>query len=72
VTLERLRPGAVLPVREIFGGEEILVVEGGVRALDNDRRSLSAWTWSRRPGALHPALRADVDTLLWIKRGHLK
>ena len=71
VQLERLDAGAATaPVRAV-GGEEVLVIEGSVRLLDNERTSLDRWSWLRRADTSRAGFSSKGGALLWIKRGHL-
>ena len=58
------------PVRAV-GGEEVLVIEGSVRLLDNERTSLDRWSWLRRADTSRAGFSSKGGALLWIKRGHL-
>ncbi len=60
--------GSTYPVRADPGGTEIFVVSGSIRCGD---AQLPAESWLRFPAAQAAELRASVDTVLWMKRGHL-
>lgn len=68
VRLLSLDRGARLPLREVTGGEEMLVVDGSVALAD---RRLGHWGWHRSAEVRQPGLHALEPALLWVKRGHL-
>ena len=68
VSFLRMAPGAVLPAREIPGGEEILVVDGGIEDTDG-RHGVHAWL--RRPGGMAPLLESVDGARLLVKHGQL-
>jgi len=74
VAMVRLKPGQTLkPLTGIFGdsrfGEELLILRGALR---DDEQDYPKGSWIRRPKAGHPYLPVEVDTLVWIKTGHLQ
>jgi anti-sigma factor ChrR (cupin superfamily) len=71
VELVRLRAGAKIASRNHPRGEELFVVEGCVRWQDDSSTTLHQWSWVRNPGSNHCPIISDVESLLWIKRGHL-
>ena len=70
VALERLAPGAAVDLRNLIGGEEILVLAGVLIQAGNAH---GPGTWMRNPpGAnLGMAVGPDQSCTFWVKRGHL-
>lgn len=69
VSLERLGPKrALAPVAA--GGLELLVLSGALLSSGAGWPALEAWGWLRSLEAL-PIVSAE-ETLLWVKRGHLR
>jgi anti-sigma factor ChrR (cupin superfamily) len=68
VTMERLDAGAVLPVMECGGGEEIFVLSGELR---DEQGSYGARTWIRNPAGYRRSLGSGAGATYWAKRGHL-
>lgn len=85
VTVERLASGCHIAPRSVVGGEEIFVLSGSVfvgsqgrgrhdhhqHEDEDNERPLVRWSWRRNAAGQQPALLAQTDALLWIKRGHL-
>jgi anti-sigma factor ChrR (cupin superfamily) len=69
VAMERLAPGAVLAERDCPGGEEILILSGG---LSDRQGSYGPGTWIRNPAGLRRALASVGGATYWVKRGHLR
>lgn len=67
--LYRLAKGAVLPARDLPGGEEIFVLEGMCR---DEKGTYAEGAWLRTPIGAAPALHTDSGCRLYVKRGHLK
>ena len=65
----RLAARAVLPARELPGGEELFVLEGSCRDANGD---YAKGTWLRTPIGAAPALQSESGCRLYVKRGHLK
>jgi anti-sigma factor ChrR (cupin superfamily) len=68
VTMERLDAGAVLPVMDCAGGEEILVLSGELR---DEQGTYGARTWIRNPAGHRRSLGSRAGVTYWAKRGHL-
>jgi len=60
--------GSTYPVRSDPAGTEIFIVSGSVRYGD---AQLPAESWLRFPAAQAADILASVDSVLWVKRGHL-
>lgn len=69
VAMEQLAAGAVLPALEDAGGEEILVIQGGLA----DRAGIyPQGSWLRIPPGERPELWSPGGAVYWAKRGHLR
>lgn len=68
IRLARFTAGAATPEHSHTGGEEILVIEGGV--VDAFGRH-PVGTWLRYPDGSRHTLRAPQGALLYVKSGHL-
>ena len=68
VALARLPAGEQVASHEHPGGEEIYIISGEV--IDEHGRC-PAGTWIRSPAGSQHAPRVEVDTLAWVKTGHL-
>lgn len=68
VALARLPAGEHTQSHEHVGGEEIYVISGEV--IDEHGR-YGAGTWVRSPDGSRHAPYVEVDTLVWVKTGHL-
>ena len=68
VCLLRLPTGETLPARASAGGEEIYVISG---AISDEQGNYGAGCWLRGPRLSAATLRADEDSLIWHKSGHL-
>jgi anti-sigma factor ChrR (cupin superfamily) len=69
VTMERLRAGAMLPMRECPGGEEIFILSGD---LVDERGAYGSGTWIRNPAGYRRSLKSKDGVTYWTKRGHLR
>jgi anti-sigma factor ChrR (cupin superfamily) len=69
VTMERLVAGAMLPVTNCPGGEEILVLSGELR---DEQGAYGLRTWIRNPAGHRRALSSSLGATYWAKRGHLR
>lgn len=68
VSLEHLGPGRA--VSSAPNGLELFVLSGALHSPDLGWPALKAWGWLRSLEA--PALVCAEETLLWVKRGHLR
>ena len=68
VQMQRLAAGELISTLPDWGGTEILVVSG---VLEEAGNHYSTESWLRFPPASDVALTAAVDTLIWLKTGHL-
>jgi len=68
VSMWALPKGTKVPARDVPRGEEIYVVTGSI--VDDDG-AYEANTWIRNPPGQAPAYTATLETVLWIKTGHL-
>lgn len=68
VALVRWPAGERFQQHNHFGGEEIYVISGELR---DEHGSYPAGTWIRSPHLSSHLPWAEVDTLLWVKVGHL-
>ena len=68
VAMIRLAAGEPFPVRSDPGGIEILVISGSI---NDEGAELAAESWLRFPANRENRLVASLDSLLWIKTGHL-
>jgi anti-sigma factor ChrR (cupin superfamily) len=69
VTMERLEVGAVLPVMDCAGGEEIFVLSGELR---DEQGTYGPGTWIRNPAGHRRSLGSRAGVTYWAKRGHLR
>lgn len=69
VTMERLRAGAILPVMDCPGGEEIFVLSGD---LADEQGAYGSGTWIRNPDGYRRSLKSKGGVTYWAKRGHLR
>ena len=69
VTMERLRAGAILPVMDCPGGEEIFVLSGD---LLDEHGAYGPGTWIRNPAGYRRSLKSKGGATYWAKRGHLR
>lgn len=69
VTMERLDAGAMLPVMDCPGGEEIFVLSGELR---DEQGTYCRGTWIRNPVGYRRSLGSSAGVTCWIKRGHLR
>jgi anti-sigma factor ChrR (cupin superfamily) len=60
--------GATFQLHTHFGGEEIFVISG---ELIDEFGHYTGGTWLRNPHASQHNPYALVDTLIWVKTGHL-
>jgi anti-sigma factor ChrR (cupin superfamily) len=67
--MERLDAGAVLPVMDCAGGEEIFVLSGELR---DEQGIYGPGTWIRNPAGHRRSLGSRVGVTYWAKRGHLR
>jgi len=68
VMMIRLDEGEPFPFRPKAGGLEILVISGSI---DDQSTELTAESWIRIPADQENSLVASLDSLLWVKTGHL-
>jgi anti-sigma factor ChrR (cupin superfamily) len=68
VALVRWPAGENFQLHGHFGGEEIYVIEG---ELIDEHGHYPAGTWIRSPHLSRHNPRVEVDTLIWVKTGHL-
>ena len=68
VQMQRLAAGELISTLPDWDGTEILVVSG---VLEEAGNHYSTESWLRFPPASDVALTAAVDTLIWLKTGHL-
>lgn len=68
VALVRWPAGEVFQLHSHFAGEEIYVIEG---ELIDEHGRYPAGTWLRSPHLSQHHPRVEVDTLIWVKVGHL-
>lgn len=68
VALYRLEPGADIPEHGHDGGEEVLVLDGVLRAGGRDHR---AGDWLRFPDGSRHAVSSAAGARLYVKTGHL-
>lgn len=68
VAVERLAAGTTLDAGECRGGEEILVLSGG---LADEHGAYGERTWIRNPPGWRRRLGTDRGATFWVKRGHL-
>ena len=68
VALVRWPAGERFQEHSHFGGEEIYVISG---ELKDEQGSYPAGTWIRSPHLSRHHPYTDVDTLIWVKVGHL-
>lgn len=68
VTLERWKPGVLVPLRSV-GGLELLVLEG---AFADGREQFEYQSWLRLPaGAVAQVRAGEEGCRVWVKAGHL-
>jgi len=68
VTIEHLDAGTSLPHADCPGGEEILVLSGGLADAQGEYPS---GTWVRNPPGYRRSLKSADGAAYWVKRGHL-
>ena len=68
VEMGRIAAGQSYMLEAPEGGAEFFVVEG---AVTGDKGTLDKWRWLRLPTGDSIRLQATVDTVFWLKRGHL-
>lgn len=68
VAMTRLNSGRRFPLESGPGGLEILLVRGGI---EYDGKILPPEAWLRFPQCGRVNLSASVDSVLWVKSGHL-
>ena len=66
--LMRWRAGVTLPAGERTGGEEVLIIEGGLR---DEHGSYPRHTWIRSPHLSSHSFVAEEEGLALVKTGHL-
>ncbi|NKB35102.1 MAG: cupin [Pseudomonadales bacterium] len=68
VALIRWPAGLQIPLHSHDGGEEVFVMQG---KFSDEHGKYPVGTWVRLPNGSEHSPRADEDTLIWIKAGHL-
>lgn len=68
VQMQRLAAGEVLAISPQWGGTEIFVVDGSI---EETGQEFGAESWLRYPAGSDLSLTATVDSLIWLKTGHL-
>ena len=68
VRLEQWASGTTMQTHSHSGGEEIYVMSGELR---DELGQYSAGCWLRNPHLSEHTAYVDVDTVLWVKAGHL-
>ena len=68
VALVRITAGGGLETHDHPGGEEVYVISGELR---DEHGSYPSGTWIRSPHGSRHRPSVNVDTLIWIKAGHL-